>query len=110
MFQNAVSPFTNSSIRSEGNKGDQTSRRNEHKRSKSFNGKKTKSPDQEEIIALLKRIRISISKGDSQNIGKRSFNTDKEKPSTESNRDILGEPEKQVKGIVLMITVAIKKI
>ncbi|XP_025621831.1 uncharacterized protein [Arachis hypogaea] len=86
----AVSPFTNSKIIS--SKGDtegvQTSRKTEDKRSKSFKAEKTESPHHEEIMDLLKRIRISISKGKSQY---------KDKPSAEFDRDILGEPKKQVK-------------
>ncbi|MED6155072.1 hypothetical protein PIB30_002284 [Stylosanthes scabra] len=90
-FQKAVSPFTNSkTIKCKGDsKGVQTSRRNEDKRSKSFKGEKSESPHHEEIMDLLKRIRISISKGNSQN---------KDNPTPEHGRDILDDPKKQVKG------------
>ncbi|MED6184593.1 hypothetical protein PIB30_048925 [Stylosanthes scabra] len=89
-FKKAVSPFSNSKmIKSKGDsKGVQTSRRNEDKRSKSFKGEKIESPHHEEIMDLLKRIRISISMGNIQN---------KDKPSPEYDRDIIGEPKKQVK-------------
>ncbi|XP_052113720.1 uncharacterized protein LOC107473780 [Arachis duranensis] len=64
----AVSPFTNSKIiRSKGDTdGIQTSRKTEDKRSKSFKVEKTESSHHEEIMDLLKRIQISISKGKSQ--------------------------------------------
>ncbi|XP_061342689.1 SAP-like protein BP-73 [Gastrolobium bilobum] len=98
VFPKVVFPFTNSSIRSDGDKDGQTSRRNENKRPQSFDGKKSKSSDQEEIIALFRRIQSSISKGDSHDtMSKTSSNADKDKPSTESILDILGEPKKQVK-------------
>ncbi|KAK7245528.1 hypothetical protein RIF29_40374 [Crotalaria pallida] len=93
VFPNVVSPFTNSSIRSDGDKGGQTKGRNENKRCQTFDGKKSNSTDQQEIIALFKRIRASISKVDSQNTGKRSSKANKDKPSTESILDILREPK-----------------
>ncbi|XLT82624.1 hypothetical protein HN873_004377 [Arachis hypogaea] len=95
-FKMVVSPFTNSKIiRSKGDtEGIQTSRKTEDKRSKSFKVEKTESSHHEEIMDLLKRIQISISKGKSQY---------KDKPSAEYDQDILGEPKKQVKGIALVI-------
>ncbi|XLR53458.1 hypothetical protein S83_004130 [Arachis hypogaea] len=95
-FKMAVSPFTNSKIiRSKGDIEEiQTSRKIEDNRSKSFKAEKIESPHHEEIMDLLERIRISISKGKSQY---------KDKPSAEYDQDILGEPKKQVKGIALVI-------
>lgn len=97
VFQNVVPPFSNSSIRSDGDNGGQTNGRNENKRRQTFNGKKSKSSDQEEIIALFRRIRSSISKEDSQNTRKRKSKANKDKPSTETILDILWGPQKQVK-------------
>ncbi|XLS47343.1 hypothetical protein HN51_021701 [Arachis hypogaea] len=89
----AVSLFTNSKIiRSKGDIEEiQTSRKIEDNRSKSFKAEKIESPHHEEIMDLLERIRISISKGKSQY---------KDKPSAEYDQDILGEPKKQVKEII----------
>ncbi|KAE9594523.1 hypothetical protein Lal_00001197 [Lupinus albus] len=81
-----ISPFTNSSIRSD-----------DHKRRQTFDGKKSKPSENQEIIDLFKRIRSSISKGVSQKSGKKSSKANNDKPSIESILDILGDPMK-VKG------------
>ncbi|OIV95247.1 hypothetical protein TanjilG_21637 [Lupinus angustifolius] len=94
VFQNVISPFTNSSIRSDGHKGGETNRRNENKRHQTFDGKKSKSSEDKEIIALFKRIRSSISKGVSQKTEKKSSKENNEKPSIKSILDILGDPKK----------------
>ncbi|KAK4271722.1 hypothetical protein QN277_020370 [Acacia crassicarpa] len=74
-----------------GEKGD------ENQRPRTFDGNTSKSPEQEEIISLLRRIQLSISKGDLQGTHKRSSPPDKDKPSVESILDVLRESGKQVK-------------
>ncbi|KAF7803290.1 SAP-like protein BP-73 [Senna tora] len=79
-------------------KGDETE---SSKRPQAFGGKKSKSSDQQEIIALLRRIQISISKRDSQQGQgiKTSSNPEKDKPySSESILDVLRESGKEVEG------------
>ncbi|CAL0301308.1 unnamed protein product [Lupinus luteus] len=97
VFQNVISPFANSSIRSDGHKGGETNERNENKKRQTFDGKKSKSSEQQEIIALFKRIRSSISKGVTQKTGKKSSKANNDKSLTESILDILGD-SKKVKG------------
>lgn len=96
VFHKVVSPFSDSRIRADGDRVVQTSGTTEKKRPQLFDGKKSKSSDQEEIIALFRRIQSSISKGGSLETRKRSY---KDKPnSTESLLDIFDKPKKQVKG------------
>ncbi|KAJ7947143.1 Rho termination factor, putative isoform 1 [Quillaja saponaria] len=68
-----------------------------NKRPQSSDGKKFNSSDQEDIIALFRRIQSSISKGDSESSNKRSSNLQKEKPSSESILDVLRESGKELK-------------
>lgn len=108
---NQLSCFTNS--RCEVDKSCKNQRRNhvygrtekgdDNHRPRTFNGNRSKSPpDQEEIIALLRRIQLSISKGDSQGIQKRNSPPDDIQPSVESILDVLRESGKQVKGNFLI--------
>lgn len=101
-----------SNIRCDGNKGVQshegkpasrrTEKGDENKRPpRTFDGKKSKSSDQQEIIDLLRRIQISISKGDSQSQGttdNASVTPDKDRPSAGSILDVLRQSGKPVEG------------
>lgn len=73
-------------------KGDQNQRPG-----RAFDGNRSKSPDQQEIIALLRRIQLSISKADSQGTPKRNSPPHKDKSSVEAILDVLRDSGKQVK-------------
>lgn len=99
--------FTVTNIRCDGDKRGQSherktaSRRTEkkdgNKRTRTFDGKKSKSPDLEEIIALFRRVQLSISEGGSKGTEKRRSESQKDKPSAESILDVLRESGKPVK-------------
>ncbi|KAI4332532.1 hypothetical protein L6164_017433 [Bauhinia variegata] len=68
------------------------------KNRRSFDGKGAKPEDQEDIIALLKRIQVSISKDNVRGSDKTSSDSYKEKDSVESMIDVFRVSEKQSKG------------
>lgn len=96
------------SIRSDGNKRGRPPRKNndngitpkghENKTPKVSDGESSGSSNQEEIIALFKRIQTSISKGESISSKKRSSDSSKGKKSAEAVLDVLRLSGKQVKG------------
>ncbi|XP_028764966.1 uncharacterized protein LOC114722987 [Neltuma alba] len=102
---NGLSKFSFANIRCDADKRGKNQRRkhvsrrtkkgDENQRPRTFDGNRSKSPDQEEIIALLRRIQLSISKGESQ--GSPTSSPHKDKPSVESILDVLRESGKQVK-------------
>ncbi|CAK9148113.1 unnamed protein product [Ilex paraguariensis] len=63
----------------------------------SFDDKLSSSSSQEEIIALFRRIKSSISKGDSRSSKKRSSKSSEDKHSAESVLDVLRQSREQVK-------------
>ncbi|KAJ7968735.1 rho-N domain-containing protein 1, chloroplastic isoform X2 [Quillaja saponaria] len=71
-----------------------TKNEDENKRPQSSDGKKFNSSNREEIIALFRRVQSSISKGDFLSSDKRSSNSQKDKPSSESILDVLRESGK----------------
>lgn len=95
------------SIRSDGNKKGRPPRKNndngrtpkghENKTPKVSDGESSGSSNQEEIIALFKRIQTSISKGESISSKKRSSDSSKGKKSAEAVLDVLRLSGKQVK-------------
>lgn len=64
---------------------------------KSSDGKSSDSSNQEEIIALFRRIQSSISKGGHGKIKKRNSNSSEEKQSADSVLEVLRQSKKQVK-------------
>ncbi|XP_035544811.1 rho-N domain-containing protein 1, chloroplastic isoform X2 [Juglans regia] len=64
----------------------------------SSNGKKSNASDQEEIIALFRRIQSSISKGESVSPKKTNSNESKDKPSPDLILEALRKSRKQIKG------------
>lgn len=70
----------------------------ENKMSQSSDGKTSNSKNQEEIIALFRRIQSSISKGDSISPKMRSSNSSQDNTSAESVLEVLRQSRKQVKG------------
>lgn len=70
----------------------------ENKISQSSDGKTSNSKNQEEIIALFRRIQSSISKGDSISPKMRSSNSSQDNTSAESVLEVLRQSRKQVKG------------
>jgi len=76
---------------------------NKRKRPQTFDGKKSTSSDQREVIDLLRRIQLSISKDDSQSHGTKNA-TSNPNPSSESIVQVLPQSPKQrlrLKGRVL---------
>ncbi|XAR66588.1 hypothetical protein NMG60_11012870 [Bertholletia excelsa] len=106
--QKHFTQLTVSSIRANGNRrgrpplkdisSGQTSKRIENKGPQSSDGKSTKSPNQEEIIALFRRIKSSISKRDSANPKTRSSKSSQDSTSAESVTEVLRLSRKQIKG------------
>ncbi|KAL7243508.1 hypothetical protein ACSBR1_015829 [Camellia fascicularis] len=70
----------------------------ENKISQLSNGKTSNSKNQEEIIALFRRIQSSISKGDSISPKMRSSKSSQDNTSAESVLEVLRLSRKQVKG------------
>ncbi|XP_041024041.1 rho-N domain-containing protein 1, chloroplastic isoform X5 [Juglans microcarpa x Juglans regia] len=104
-------PFlTVSCIRSDGNRRRGPPRRSSASRrinesenetpQSSSNGKKSNASDQEEIIALFRRIQSSISKGESVSPKKTNSNESKDKPSPDLILEALRKSRKQIKGDV----------
>lgn len=102
-------PFsTVSCIRSDGNRRRGPPRRSSASRrinedenetpQSSSNGKKSNASDQEEIIALFRRIQSSISKGESVSTKKTNSNESKDKPSPDLILEALRKSRKQIKG------------
>ncbi|CAL5411438.1 unnamed protein product [Camellia sinensis] len=71
----------------------------ENKISQSSDGKTSNSKNQEEIIALFRRIQSSISKGDSISPKMRNSNASQDNTSAESVLEVLRQSRKQVKVI-----------
>ncbi|KAL0011368.1 hypothetical protein SO802_006476 [Lithocarpus litseifolius] len=69
----------------------------ENETPQSSNGEKSNSSNQEEIIAMFRRIRSAISKDDSVKT-KRNSNLSEDKTSPESVLEVLRKSRKQVKG------------
>ncbi|KAG7962553.1 hypothetical protein I3843_09G071400 [Carya illinoinensis] len=101
-------PFsTVSCIRSDGNRRRGPPRRSSASRrinedenetpQSSSNGKKSNASDQEEIIALFRRIQSSISKGESVSTKKTNSNESKDKPSPDLILEALRKSRKQIK-------------
>ncbi|XP_059664340.1 rho-N domain-containing protein 1, chloroplastic [Cornus florida] len=103
--------LTVSSIRADGNRRGQpprkytttgrTTRGDDNKIPRSSNGKSSNSSNQEEIIALFRRIQSSISNGESLSAKKKSSLSSEDKPSAESVLEVLRQSRKQVKDKVL---------
>ncbi|CAL5345177.1 unnamed protein product [Camellia sinensis] len=74
----------------------------ENKISQSSDGKTSNSKNQEEIIALFRRIQSSISKGDSISPKMRSSNASQDNTSAESVLEVLRQSRKQVKECLTM--------
>ncbi|XP_052202110.1 SAP-like protein BP-73 isoform X2 [Diospyros lotus] len=99
------SQLTVFSIRAGGNQKGRPSQKNaapgrttKKDTTQSSDGKSPNSANQEEIIALFRRIQSSISKGDSTINKRRSSNSSQDKPSAESVLEVLRQSRKQVKG------------
>ena len=115
-------PLTISSIKSDGNRRGRPSRKNhisgrtekgdKNKTPPSSDGKLSESSNQDEIIALFRRIQSSISKGESLGTKKRISDSSVDKTSAESVLEILRQSRKQVKGNakLTIMFVAVEKI
>lgn len=101
-------PLIISSIKSDGNRRGRPPRKNhisgrtekgdKNKTPPSSDGKLSESSNQDEIIALFRRIQSSISKGESLGTKKRISDSSVDKTSAESVLEILRQSRKQVKG------------
>ena len=75
-----------------------TKKENKSEKYQFSDGKLPKSPKQEEVIALFRRIKLSVSKGEAKSTYQKDIKLSEEMPPKESVSETLHRSKKPVKG------------